>query len=75
MRRQQDDIDINEIDWKNAYFKLKRQYGLREVYAEMIHQCQLCKCLYWQVDFIDQIFFLSPKTFFLCSGFRSSMSI
>lgn len=50
MRRQQDDADINDIDWKNAYFKLKRQYGLREVYAEMIHQCQLCKCLYWQVS-------------------------
>ncbi|CAF2487707.1 unnamed protein product [Rotaria sp. Silwood2] len=48
MRKQQDDIDTNNIDWKTAYFKLKRQYGLREVYAEMIHQCQLCKCLFWQ---------------------------
>lgn len=51
MRKQQEDIDTNNIDWKTAYFRLKRQYGLREVYAEMIHQCQLCKCLYWQVSF------------------------
>ncbi|CAF1017247.1 unnamed protein product [Rotaria sordida] len=48
MRKQQDDIDTNNIDWKTAYFKLKRQHGLREVYAEMIHQCQLCKSLFWQ---------------------------
>lgn len=48
IQRQKKDVDINDIDWKNAYFKLKRQYGLREVYAEMIHQCQLCKCLFWQ---------------------------
>ncbi len=50
IRRQEKDADINDIDWKRAYFRLKRQYGLREVYAEMIHQCQLCKCLFWQVD-------------------------
>ena len=49
MRRQEKNLDLNNLDWKMAYFKLKRQYGLREVYAEMIHQCQLCKCLYWQV--------------------------
>jgi len=51
-QQQQQNIDMNsiddDIDWKSAYFKLKRQYGLREVYAEMIHQCELCKCLYWQ---------------------------
>jgi F-box protein 25/32 len=55
MRRQEEDMDTNNIDWKNAYFKLKRQYGLREIYAEMIQQCQLCKCLYWQVSLIDSI--------------------
>lgn len=49
IRRQEKDVDVNDIDWKHAYFRLKRQYGLREVYAEMIHQCQLCKCLFWQV--------------------------
>jgi hypothetical protein len=57
MRRQQDDID-----WKSVYFKLKRQYGLREIYAEMIHQCQLCKCLYWQVSLIF-FFLISSKIF------------
>jgi F-box protein 25/32 len=55
MRRQHKDIDADHIDWKKVYFKLKRRYGLREVYAEMIHQCQLCKSLFWQVS---QIFFL-----------------
>jgi hypothetical protein len=63
MRRQRVDIDKNNIDWKNAYFKLKRQYGLREVYAEMIHQCQLCKCLYWQVSFIIFYFILYNISF------------
>jgi hypothetical protein len=50
IRRQNKDVDMDNIDWKKVYFKLKRQYGLRESYAEMIHQCQLCKCLFWQVN-------------------------
>lgn len=49
IRRQGNESKIDDIDWKEAYFKLKRQFGLREVYAEMIHQCRLCKSLYWQV--------------------------
>lgn len=49
-RRQEKNLDLNNLDWKMLYFKLKRRYGLREVYAEMIHQCQLCKCLFWQVS-------------------------
>ncbi|CAF0830915.1 unnamed protein product [Didymodactylos carnosus] len=40
--------DENNFDWKDVYFRLKRRYGHREVYAEMIHQCQICKGLYWQ---------------------------
>jgi hypothetical protein len=59
MRQQEENQDINNIDWKNAYFKLKRQFGLREVYAEMIHQCQLCKCLYWQVSHSDMLVVMS----------------
>jgi hypothetical protein len=51
-RRQQKDMDMDNIDWKKTYFKLKRRYGLREVYAEMIHQCQLCKYLFWQVSLV-----------------------
>jgi hypothetical protein len=50
IRRQNKDVDMDNIDWKKVYFKLKRQYGLRESYAEMIHQCQLCKCLFWEVN-------------------------
>ncbi|CAM4788898.1 unnamed protein product [Rotaria magnacalcarata] len=50
LRRQKKDMnaDMDNVDWKKNYFILKRQYGLRDVYAEMIHQCQLCKYLYWQ---------------------------
>ncbi|CAF1054530.1 unnamed protein product [Adineta ricciae] len=48
LRRQSKDFDKENIDWKKVYFKLKRQHGLREVYADMIHQCQLCKNLFWQ---------------------------
>ncbi|CAF4456105.1 unnamed protein product, partial [Didymodactylos carnosus] len=48
MKLIQHNDDENNCDWKDVYFKLKRRYGHREVYAEMIHQCQICKCLYWQ---------------------------
>ncbi|CAF1456954.1 unnamed protein product [Adineta steineri] len=48
IKRQQKDVDMDNIDWKKVYFKLKKRYNLREVYAEMIHQCQLCKNLFWQ---------------------------
>jgi F-box protein 25/32 len=49
IKRQQKDADLDNIDWKKVYFRLKRRHGLREVYADMIHQCQLCKSLFWQV--------------------------
>jgi hypothetical protein len=75
MRRQQDENDANNIDWKNAYFKLKRQYGLREVYAEMIHQCQLCKCLFWQVSFIVLVLRRKKTLIYRLLGFRTFVSI
>lgn len=50
IKRQQKELEMDKIDWKKLYFKFKRRYGRREVYAEMIHQCQLCKCLFWQVS-------------------------
>jgi hypothetical protein len=59
IKRQQKDADMDNIDWKKIYFKLKRRYGLREVYAEMIHQCEVCKSLYWQVSRDFSFFFLS----------------
>lgn len=40
----------NEHDWKQIYFKLKRRYGHREVYADMIHKCFHCKSLFWKVS-------------------------
>lgn len=49
-RLKRDSNDIDNIDWKKIYFTLKRQYGLRDVYAEMIQQCQSCKYLFWQVS-------------------------
>jgi F-box protein 25/32 len=38
----------NDLDWKTLYFKLKRRYGHKEVYADMIHKCCYCKCLFWK---------------------------
>ena len=52
LRRQYKDTEPENIDWKKVYFKLKRHFVLREVYAEMIYQCQSCKSLYWQVCFL-----------------------
>jgi hypothetical protein len=37
-----------DLDWKQIYFKLKRRYGHREVYVDMIHKCLFCKCLFWK---------------------------
>jgi hypothetical protein len=37
-----------DLDWKQIYFKLKRRYGHREVYVDMIHKCLYCKCLFWK---------------------------
>lgn len=41
---------INEVDWKSMYFRLKKRYGHREVYVDMIQQCFHCKCLFWKVS-------------------------
>lgn len=38
----------NDLDWKTLYFKLKRRYGHKEVYADMIQKCSYCKCLFWK---------------------------
>lgn len=48
LKKQYKDNEVENIDWKKVYFKLKRRYGLREIYAEMISQCQACKTLFWQ---------------------------
>ena len=39
---------IDSLDWKLLYFKLTKRYGRKEVYADMVHKCMLCKCLFWR---------------------------
>ena len=39
----------SDLDWKSIYFRLKKRYGHREVYVDMIHKCVHCKCLFWRV--------------------------
>ena len=40
----------SDLDWKSIYFKLKRRFGHREVYVDMIHKCFHCKSLFWKVS-------------------------
>ncbi|KAG8233514.1 hypothetical protein J437_LFUL011675 [Ladona fulva] len=35
-------------DWQRVYHKLRRSYGLREEYAEMLQLCRNCRCLFWK---------------------------
>ncbi|RZF39570.1 hypothetical protein LSTR_LSTR001091 [Laodelphax striatellus] len=35
-------------DWQLAYHKLRKSFGLREEYAEMIQLCRNCRCLFWK---------------------------
>ncbi|XP_073997670.1 F-box only protein 32 isoform X1 [Rhodnius prolixus] len=34
-------------DWQAAFHKLRKTFGLREDYAEMIKLCRHCRCLFW----------------------------
>lgn len=34
--------------WRHIFFELKKYYGLREVYADLIHLCCHCKALFWK---------------------------
>ncbi|KAK3915418.1 F-box only protein 32 [Frankliniella fusca] len=36
------------LDWKKVYHKLRKCYGLREDYPEMIQLCRNCCCLFWK---------------------------
>ena len=49
--RQPVDTNDHDLDWKLIYFRLKRRYGHREVYVDMIHKCFYCKSLFWKVTF------------------------
>ncbi|CAK9303565.1 unnamed protein product [Gordionus sp. m RMFG-2023] len=43
-----DKHDDIQVDWQMMYFKLKRYYGVKEIYANMLHFCLGCKCIYWK---------------------------
>ncbi len=56
---QQMNEQFNDLDWKSIYFKLKKRYGHREVYADMIHKCFNCKCLFWKVNKLIKKFYFN----------------
>jgi len=35
-------------DWKQLYQRLRRQYGLRDDFTEVIMLCRKCSSLFWQ---------------------------
>ncbi|CAH0381246.1 unnamed protein product [Bemisia tabaci] len=35
-------------DWQNIYHKLRKAFGLREEYAEIIQLCRNCRALFWK---------------------------
>lgn len=35
-------------DWQQTYHRLRRQFGLREDYAEILQLCRNCRCLFWE---------------------------
>ncbi|KAI6178314.1 F-box domain-containing protein [Aphelenchoides besseyi] len=37
-----------DATWRHIFFELKKYYGLREVYADLIHICCHCKALFWK---------------------------
>jgi F-box protein 25/32 len=39
---------LDDVDWKTLYCRLVKRYGLRSVYAEMLHLCRHCNSLFWQ---------------------------
>uniref|UniRef100_T1IW22 F-box domain-containing protein n=1 Tax=Strigamia maritima TaxID=126957 RepID=T1IW22_STRMM len=39
---------LESIDWEDTYHKLRRAYGLREEYAEILQLCRHCRCLFWK---------------------------
>ncbi|VDM95742.1 unnamed protein product [Thelazia callipaeda] len=41
-------IKHDSISWRHAFFELKKYYGLREYYADLIHLCCHCKAIFWK---------------------------
>lgn len=53
-RTSDQDVVYHELDWKQIYFRLKRRYGHREVYTDMVHKCYHCKSLFWKVSNLSE---------------------
>uniref|UniRef100_A0A915LGU2 F-box domain-containing protein n=1 Tax=Meloidogyne javanica TaxID=6303 RepID=A0A915LGU2_MELJA len=60
-----------EQSWRDLFFELKKYYGLRETYADLVVVCCHCKALFWKdhghpcvskdapsVRFVDMLLFL-----------------
>jgi hypothetical protein len=45
----------SDLDWKSIYFRLKKRFGNREIYVDMVHKCSHCKCLFWKVNTFSDI--------------------
>ncbi|GAV07080.1 hypothetical protein RvY_16962 [Ramazzottius varieornatus] len=39
---------VAKEDWEQIYLKMKRCFGLRESYAEILHLCTHCRALFWE---------------------------
>ncbi|KAL3102864.1 hypothetical protein niasHT_028888 [Heterodera trifolii] len=39
---------FDPFTWRQLFFSLKKYYGLKEVYADLIHICCHCKALFWK---------------------------
>ena len=39
---------LSEMSWRQVFFQLKKYFGLREIYADLIHICCHCKALFWK---------------------------
>ncbi|GAB6033639.1 hypothetical protein CHUAL_013702 [Chamberlinius hualienensis] len=35
-------------DWQKVYHRLRRLFGLKEDYADILHLCRQCRCLFWK---------------------------
>ncbi|CAD5209351.1 unnamed protein product [Bursaphelenchus xylophilus] len=38
----------SEMTWRHIFYQCKKYYGLREMYADLIHICCHCKALFWK---------------------------
>lgn len=43
-----DKHQVPDQTWRQLFFELKKYYGLRETYADLIHICCHCKALFWK---------------------------